>query len=248
VARGAHVAAIRACTDCHGADLGGRVMTDDVAFGRVTASNLTAGRGGVGAAYTDADWDRAVRHGVRPDGRGLVVMPSYEYHGMSDDDFRALVAYLRSRPPVDREIPEDRLGPIGRFLVATNAFPAFSAVMIDHAAPRPEAPAPGPTAAYGAYLAATCHGCHGPVLTGRGLPGQPPGTPESANLTPDPETGLGTWSEADFARALREGVRPDGRRLHPLMPLAMTAQFTDTEVAALWAHLRTLEPVARPNH
>jgi cytochrome c553 len=248
VERGRHVAAIRACNDCHGADLGGNVMADDFAFGRITASNLTAGRGGVGATFTDADWDRAIRHGVRPDGKGLLVMPSYEYHGMSDDDFRALVAYLRTVPPVDREVPADRVGPIGRFLVATNAFPAWSAALIDHAAARPEAPAPGPTAAYGAYLAVTCHGCHGPELTGRALPGVPPGTPESANLTPDDETGLGTWTEGDFVRALREGVRPDGRRLHPLMPIPMTAQYTDVEVAAMWAHLQTLEPVRRPTN
>ncbi|HLA63776.1 MAG TPA: cytochrome c [Rhodothermales bacterium] len=248
VARGAHVAAIRGCNDCHGADYGGSVMMDDVPFGRITASNLTAGQGGVGADYTDADWDRAIRHGVRPDGHGLLVMPSEEYHGISDDDFEALVAFLRARPAVDRTVPEDRVGPLGRFLVLTNAFPVWSASVIDHAAARPEAPAPGPTAAYGAYLSATCRGCHGADFAGQSLPGSAPGEPPSANLTPDDATGLGTWTEDDFRRALREGVRPDGTHLAAGMPVAMTAQFSDEEVAALWAYFQTLDPVSSPGH
>src|SRR5690554_4173112 len=102
IARGAHVAAINGCRDCHGADLSGQVFVDAPPF-RIVASNLTSGEGGVGARYSDADWDRAIRHGVRPDGRAVFIMPSAAYHNLSDDDTAALIAYLKSVAPVDNE-------------------------------------------------------------------------------------------------------------------------------------------------
>ncbi len=63
------------------------------------------------------------------------------------------------------------------------------------------------------------------------------------NLTPDAETGLGTWSAAEVAAAIREGVRPDGRILAPIMPYAFYGRLSDTDVADLVAYLRALEPV-----
>ena len=68
IARGEHVATIRGCIDCHKGDFSGGVFIDDPAIGLLTASNLTAGQGGVGSSYTDEDWVRAIRHGVGPDG------------------------------------------------------------------------------------------------------------------------------------------------------------------------------------
>ena len=97
----------------------------------------------------------------------------------------------------------------------------------------------GPTAEYGAYLATSCTGCHGEELTGGPIPGMPPGTPPALNLTRDEQTGLGRWTEADFARALREGKKPDGSELKAPMPWKLTAQLTDDELHALWLHLRT---------
>src|SRR5262245_51931576 len=84
--RGRHIAAIRGCTDCHGSGLGGTVFLDDPMIGRFAASNLTRGNGGVGASYGDVDWLRAIRHGVRKDGKPLMVMPSGEFFGLSDPD------------------------------------------------------------------------------------------------------------------------------------------------------------------
>lgn len=247
VAHGAHLASIRGCTECHGGDLGGRVMIDDPALGRIVATNLTAGRGGIGGRYrTGADWDRAVRHGVAPDGRALLLMPSHEFAPMSDDDVAAVAAYARALPPVDRDLPASRVGPLGRALYLAGKIPLVPAEHIDHAAPRTTAPPAGPTAAYGEYLATTCTGCHGSGLVGGPMHGGPPGGPLAANLTPDPETGLAAWGEDDFRRALREGVAPDGRALSPAMPVSMTKHFTDTEIAALWAYLRTLPPTHTP--
>ena len=68
IAHGRHVASIRGCVDCHGQSFGGRVMLDEPPIGTITASNLTAGEGGIGATYTDTDWVRALRSGVAPDG------------------------------------------------------------------------------------------------------------------------------------------------------------------------------------
>ena len=100
---------------------------------------------------------------------------------------------------------------------------------------------------YGAYLATGCVGCHGMTLSGGKIPGGPPGTPEPANITPDPETGIGRWTQADFVRVLREGIRPDGRQVDAFMPVAMTKEFTDMELEAIWKYLRTVEPKAFGN-
>ena len=110
----------------------------------------------------------------------------------------------------------------------------------------------------GAYLAAImdCGGCHTPgVFFGkpdqsRYLGGSEVGffIPELGyfyppNLTPDPETGLGKWSEADIIKALRTGERPDGRVLVPAMPWQSYAKITDEDARALVAYLKSLKPV-----
>lgn len=111
----------------------------------------------------------------------------------------------------------------------------------------------------GAYLATImdCGGCHTPgafagkpdktrPLAGSEVGFQVPGLGifNPPNLTPHPETGLGKWSEADIIKALRTGVRPDGRQLAPVMPWPSYAQLTDADAKALVAYLKSLKPVA----
>jgi hypothetical protein len=91
--------------------------------------------------------------------------------------------------------------------------PLVPAEMIDHEGPRPTAPPPGVTVEYGAYLAVGCTGCHGEGFSGGPIPGISPDWPEAANITQDPETGIGGWTREDFYRAMREGRRPDGTEL-----------------------------------
>ncbi len=246
--RGRHVATIRGCIDCHGSDFGGRIFIEDPMLGRFAGPNLT--RGGRGAVLTVTDWEWAVRHGVRHDGRPLRFMPALEYHQLSDEDLAALIAFVRHLPPVDRPSVPIRIGPLGRTLHLMGNLPLLlTARRLDHNAPHLEAPPSGPTAAYGAYLATSCSGCHGPGFSGGPIPGTPPEWPPAANLTPDPETGLGNWTEADFFRALREGRRPDGSALNTqYMPVQLTAQMTDDEIRALWAFLQTLPATPRGNH
>ena len=110
VARGRHLAiAITKCTVCHGADLGGTVFIEAPPF-RLVAPNLTKGAGG--GSLTDADYVRAIRHGVGPDGRGLLVMPSREYAGLSDADLAAIIAYAKSVAPVNRTLPPTDIRPL----------------------------------------------------------------------------------------------------------------------------------------
>ena len=150
-----------------------------------------------------------MRHGVRRDGSPLFVMPASEHTGMSDEDLGAKVAYARALPASPNVPPASRAGPVIRALAAAGQVHVYSASEIDHRRPHPARVTAEPTARYGRYLAAMCTGCHGPGFGGGPIPGAPPGWKPAANLTP---AGIGHYTAADFARALREGVRPGGAR------------------------------------
>lgn len=237
VARGRHLAvAIGKCVVCHGEDLGGVLLDESFVFGRLVASNLTSGKGGVAALYDDAQLARAIRHGLRHDGTPLRVMPSEAFQYLSDVDAGALVAYIRSLPPVDRELPSIRIGPMARIISLMTTFPLVPARVVDHARVPPASMPEEPTPAYGKYLADVggCTGCHGPGLSGGNLgPGRP-----ASNLTP---AGIGTWTETDFVRALREGKRPVGADIDSLsMPWPQAGKMTDSEIHAVWLFLRSV--------
>lgn len=243
VERGEHIAIVRGCVGCHGQDLAGAPVIESSPVAMLYATNLTSGQGGRAQLYDeDADWARAIRHGIGPDNHPLKFMPSHEYNVLSDTDLSDLIAYLKSRPPVDRELPETKIGPLGRILYLAGEMPLIPAELIDHEAPRPEPVQPGETKEYGEYLATSCMGCHGEHFSGGKIPGTPPDFPLVANITPDDETGIGTWTEEDFFRALREGIRPDGRKLDEFMPVRETSQLTDPEIRALYLYVSSLEP------
>ncbi len=237
VARGRRLATVRGCAGCHGPGLAGRVEIDDPLIGRLAAPNLT--RGGRGARLTDRDWERAVRHGVRRDGTPLFVMPAQEHNGMSDEDLGAIVAYARSLPAAPDAPPGSRAGPLGRALQVAGQIRLFPAEALDHARPHPARVVPEPTARYGAYLATMCTGCHGPGFGGGRITGAPPDWKPAANITP---AGIGHYTEADLARALRQGRRPDGSAIDRAMPVRLTREMTDVELRALYAYLRSLPP------
>lgn len=237
LALGEHLASVRACTGCHGPNLGGEVMIDNFAMGTIASSNLTSGEGGIGDTYTDEDWVRAVRHAVRPDGRPLKIMPSQEFIHLGRQDLVALLAYIKQVPPVDWTPPEARVGPMARALyVLTPGFPLLEHSKIDNSIPLTDAPTPEVSVAYGKYMAVSCYGCHGSDLAGAAA--GPPGTPPSRNLTK-----LQSWNEEQFIRAVRQGIRPTGDTLHTFMPRWTAA--TDTEVAAIFMYLQSLEPIEK---
>lgn len=235
IERGRYLAhKVSMCFECHGEDLGGKVMMDSPIMARLYASNLTRGRGGIGATYSDEDLVRVLTHGVRKDGHSVIFMPSHDYH-FSASDIAGLVAYIRSLPPVDREIPAPSIGPMARVLAVFAGFPLLPAEFIDHdaVALQPEADLSTPERAGQSLIAAGgCRGCHGPELTGEG------GMAGAANLTP---AGLTGWSDSDFKRALREGRRPNGSALVPDMPRAFGA-MSDEDMSRIFAYLRSLPP------
>jgi mono/diheme cytochrome c family protein len=243
IIRGKHlVTAIGKCGDCHGDNFGGKAFIDDPMFGHIYAKNLTRGKGGVGGTLSAADIARVLRYGVKPDGQSVLFMPVSDYTQFNDADLGAIVAYIRTLPPVDHTVPSSSLGPIGRMLVVSKKVPELlpSRFIVGKTIERIIVP-PGPTAAYGAYLARVggCQGCHGAKLAGGPVPGGPPDWPPAANLTP---TGIGQWTEADFTRALRQGVAPGGVSLNTAMPWKYTRYMTDDEIHAVWAYLQTLPP------
>ncbi|HSL72057.1 MAG TPA: c-type cytochrome, partial [Longimicrobiales bacterium] len=172
----------------------------------------------------------------------VLFMPAQEFAYFNDADVGALIAYIRSLPAVDNELPASKVGLLPRVLYLTRRFDLVPAERIDHQA-RSTVVSAGVTREYGEYIAKTggCFGCHGAALTGGRLPGAPPSHPPPTNITP---AGIGDWSEADFIRAMRTGIRPDGRAIDPFMPWSAIGQLTDTELRALWLYLRSVAPVA----
>ncbi len=243
---GRHVAEIRGCTDCHGEDMGGSVFADEMPVFLLSASNLTSGEGGVAGQYrTDADWVRAIRHGVGPDGKPLLFMPSYEYRAMGPRDVGALVGWLKSLEPVDRALPASAVGPVGRGLFVAGKLPLLAAELIDHEDRSFSQPETGVTVEYGRYVASSCVGCHNAGYSGGPIPGVPPEWPAAANLTPHAESTFREWTKEDFRTLSRTGRRPDGREVdRQYMPWHAIGAMTETEFEALWLFLRSLEPRA----
>ncbi|WP_457652344.1 c-type cytochrome [Rhodocaloribacter sp.] len=234
LARGAALVNSHACSHCHGDHLAGTVYVDGMPFARVTASNLTPGRGGIGSRYTDADWERAIRHGVNADGRGLMIMPSDLFTNLADDELGAMIAYLKTLPPVDNELPGTELGPVGRMVALLN--PLTMPQLMGEAPPHPKsAPDYGPTAEFGAYRASTlCGACHGSDLSGG--PHPDPNGPYSPGLHH-----VASWTLEQFATTLRTGTRPDGRVLDDkYMPWTSLKNLPDTEIEALYRHIQAL--------
>jgi mono/diheme cytochrome c family protein len=239
--RGAHlVTAVGKCVDCHSADFGGQLIIDDPALGRVAASNLTTGRGGVLANYTDAELARAIRHGIKRDGRGAIIMPSDDWITLADDDVGAIISYIRSLPAVDRELAPTQLRAVGRTLLAAGQLPIIPAERIDHSVQARATMQIDSSVAYGKYMADVggCTGCHGPGLSGGKVPGTPPDFKPASNLTPE---GIGRLTDAQLESVLRTGRRPDGSELDAFMPWRYTALLTPVEMRALIKYLRTVD-------
>ena len=243
VSRGDYlVNVVSSCALCHGDNLEGEVLIDGEIGMYVVAPNLTGGEGGIGSTFTDADWERAIRHGVGADGRVLVIMPSNFLSHYSDADLAAMIAYLKTVPPVDSAFSPRKIGFPGSILGGVLGFDEFTRINgIDHDSVGSSAPEEGVTAAYGEYMVniALCGECHGANLAGVTLAEGEDGPPEGPNLTPGGD--LGNWTEADFINTIRTGQTPSGRQLDgEQMPWGVLSQMSDTELQAIWAYLQTL--------
>ena len=238
VVRGEHIATVRGCVECHGAGLSGNTIVDQPIIGRLAGPNLTLG--GRGAELEPRDWERAVRHGLRRDGKPLLFMPATEFTTLTDEDLAAIIAYAHSVPQVRRVAPTTYAGPLLRTMYVAGKVDILPAESIEHARTHEKRLVAEPTATYGKYMASGCTGCHGDGFSGGKIPGAPPEWGPAANITP---AGIGRWTADDFARALRTGRRPDGSAIDStVMPIRLLRQMDDVEVAALYAYLRTVPP------
>ena len=238
IARGAHLVNAKPCGQCHGVDLGGNVFADAGPFALLAAPNLTRGRGGRNPPLTDAEWEHAIRHGVRRDSTALIIMPSEVFNAVADDEMAHMIAYLKQVPAVDRVVPPARLRIVGRLLLGAGQFQTTADMTPRTAHVASVDTTPG--VEYGRYLVSVsgCRGCHGESYSGGEAFG-PNGKPPS-NITP---TGIGHYVEADFIRTMRTGVRPHGGGLlSEEMPWKYYGTLTDGALRSIWLFLKTVPP------
>jgi mono/diheme cytochrome c family protein len=244
IERGRYLYLSRGCTECHGVNGGGKEFINDGKGMRVHAPNLTPGQGSAVANYKAEDWVRTLRHGVKPNGKPAIVMPSEDYARLTDDDLASLVAYIRKMPAVDGQGAVLQMPALVKTLYATGVM-HDAAEVIDHSLP-PSQPVPETVSAqHGAYVANSCIGCHGSHLSGGTIPGAPPEWPAAANLTPGEGSAMARYPTPEaFAEMLKTGKRPDGTAVSQVMPFLSLKELNDTDVRAVYLHLKSLPPVA----
>jgi mono/diheme cytochrome c family protein len=220
--------------------MAGTHFFNDPTLGVIDSPNLTSGKGGRGGQYTDIDWIRSIKHGVKPNGHATFVMPAVDYNKLDDEDLGEIIAYLKSLPPVDNEMQTvPQLTAFAKILNSVGAFgDVFSAEVIDHKAPSAIAPPEGATVEYGSYLVDVfgCRTCHGEKLNGGKNPN--PNAPFSPNLTRGGNPG--NWTNEQFRNTMRTGMTPEGKSLDDyFMPWTGLASMTDDNLDAVFFYLQS---------
>lgn len=229
-------------------------------FGIYYSKNITPDSAtGIGA-WTDGELVQALREGVTRDRRTLFpIMPMDWMKNLSDQDALAIVAYLRSIPPVRNPVPAREPSFMAKALLAFNVMKPGAVIE------RPiSAPPTGITPEYGHYLAtaaAGCADCHTPrnlqdgqfyfdsLFAGSSFAfGSDEGSPllsYARNLTSDPDNGIGRWTEDEFIAAVTAGIRPDSTVLDPHMPYASYKFFAEDDLRAIFLYLKSVPPLQR---
>jgi mono/diheme cytochrome c family protein len=259
VARGKYVFGAAAGCGCHteprkGAPVNAGGRKYEGPFGTVYSTNITPDKQtGIGA-WTDEQIVAAIRLGRRPNGERLVpVHPFTVFNGMAEEDLSALVAYLRSVPPVSRQNTPRRLVPLFESVL----LPGWLATFAVRETPPASAPTSGlPRGEYLVRAVGHCGECHTPrgmtqaVDNSRFLGGNathPEG--KMPNITPDKATGIGDWTEDDIAEYLGTGNRPDGDVAGGLMGEIIQGTFagykdmTKADRLAIAKFLKSIPPV-----
>ncbi len=260
LARGRYLGEVVAfCGACHntfgpgmqpvpGMTLAGGRIFEERGFRAVAPTITPARETGIGG-WTAAQIAAAIRDGHRPDGSLIgPPMPVESYRGISDRDLAALVAWLRTIPPVRHAVEQRSRYPFA----LTPHGPAVASV--------PDAPDDDPVAR-GRYIAvnlAHCMDCHSAQLSegradpnGRGAAGLvlegPWGAVQARNISSHPEHGIGRWTDEQILGAITRGVSADGRRLAPPMGgrSPVWARMAPEDLRALVAYLRSLPPQER---
>jgi mono/diheme cytochrome c family protein len=239
IARGKHVADMF-CVGCHTLNgqlplTGGKNMSDDTGMplGDIYPPNITPG--GKIKDLTDSDLFRILNTGVEPSGR-VSFMNVVNARFMSDEDKKAVIAYLHSQPTVTEQRPSVNFS----YMTAILNGAGLVNFDVPNTIALVTAPAKAPTKEYGEYITSfmDCHGCHGPTLTGDAKPPLPPGS----NLTQI----VPKWSKDDFFKAMRTGVDRDGHQINDVMPWKNVAKMDDEELTALYEYLHVLNPALPP--
>lgn len=223
LARGEHLAATRGCGGCHGAQFEGAPM-----WGMVVTPNLAS----YVREHDAAMFERALRHGIDAQGRGMYSMPSFNFRHLRDEDVAALYAYLRSAPVAEGPASSSGMPFQIRMAIAMgqdDVMPAWLARLpaLEHQS------APDTPLARGEYLAMTsCNECHGFSLRAD-VPW------ESDGRTPDLVAMMAAYPEEDFRRLMREGVPIGGRDLELMDDVARGrfVHFSDEELSDLYVYL-----------
>lgn len=229
------------CEGCHGADLGGIENWFNAApLGTIDAANLTSGKGGfVFEAKSDEDFVRAIRHGIDTEGKPLFMPAVVSTSLLSDEDLGAIIAYVKSVPPIDRVTNGQNLTPLAKIMLAAGMLGELPVESVNHAK-QVTAPEKSVNVAYGEYLVDTndCRICHGSNLNGGPFP-DPTITKISPNLTPGGEVAF--WSEDEFVNTIRTGITPSGYELdNDFMAWKNYRNMTDVELKAIYMYLQSL--------
>ncbi len=257
LARGTYLMqGVVACGNCHtprgsdalpveGMTLAGGFVIEEPVF-TAYAPNITQDEEtGIGA-WSDAEIIRAIREGIRPDGTVIgPPMPIPSYRGMSDNDVRAIVAYLRTVPPVRNVVQKS----VYNFPLPESYGPPLGSV--------PDV-SRDDALAYGTYIGNSlghCMECHTPMVDGQfdfsrtGAGGMVFHNPFglqlaaiAANITPNRQVGLGAWTDDEIKRAITQGISRDGRQLPPVMAFPYYRTISDEDLSALVVYLRSLPP------
>lgn len=203
--------------------------------------------------WSDAEIYRAITSGVSSNGHALFPVMPYPYYGQMDtEDIFSLIAYIRTLAPITNDPAKSKAD--------------FPMNLILHFIPKHANPQSLPlktdTASYGKYLvmAASCIECHTQVKNGQIIPGKSfsggrdfpisSGIVSSANITPDPQTGIGKWTRQTFIARFKaydpaiNPVQPAGKGdFNSLMPWTMYAGMDTTDLVAVFSYLRTVKPM-----
>jgi mono/diheme cytochrome c family protein len=268
VARGEYLAnRVTICIDCHSKrdwtkfsgppleetkGMGGELFDQQFGFpGKYYAKNITPE--GIGR-YTDGELMRVITTGVNKEGKAMFPVMPYHYYGrMDEEDIKSIIAYLRTLKPIKNEVPESASDFPMNFII--NSIPEKASFI--------KKPSPTDVVNYGGYIvnAAACMECHTQFKKGELIPGTefgggrefpfPDGSlVRSGNITPDKATGIGNWSEKQFidlfhsrsdSATLATSLNPGDA--NTIMPWTMYGKMDDKDLAAIYAYLRTVQPI-----
>lgn len=224
------------CTGCHGENYAGKMFMESAALGTTWAPNLTPT--GIGKDYSDADWVRAIRYGLRNTGQPFIIMPSENLQHLSDEHLGQLIAYLKTLPAVEAACPKRQLTFFSSIMYQLGAFGKLPADKVDRTSTHRIAPEKAVSNAYGQYLCAlyACSMCHGPDFKGGTSPdvASPPCPDISAS------SAISQWNEQDFLTAMRTGRTPSGKALNPkFMPWQEYGRLDDVQLRAIQQFIKS---------